>query len=129
MELLYFDFDHGVERLLFVTMDREALSVHFRFEQSPDATYEDEGPEVPVVSVRASTKCSSVGELFGFFREVTAAMRQTPFRLQDPTKKPFAAMPHEALVLDDVGDGAQVACTIPPEIADEVWPTKRDAET
>ncbi len=123
MELLYFDFDHGVERLLFVRLDRESQLVHFRFEQGPDQTHDEESGDVPTVSVSASTTCPSLAQFFGFCRALVAAMRDTPFSLQDPGKKPFAAMSHDVLVLDGIGEGVppqELTCRIPPEIMAEL---------
>jgi hypothetical protein len=126
MELLYFDFDHGVERLLFVGLDREARSVHFRFEQSPDPTHDEESDDVATVTVKASTNCSSPEQFAGFARALVAAMRDTPFSLQDPGKAPFEAMRQELLVPDGIGEGVrpdELTCRIPPEIAAELLRT------
>ncbi|MBA3456831.1 MAG: hypothetical protein H0T42_27325 [Deltaproteobacteria bacterium] len=118
MELLYFDFDHGTERLLWMRLDRAAHTVHFRFEQSPDPTY-DEQHDVATVTVNAATTCSSDEQLLGFWRALVRAMRHTPYSLQHPGKRPFEAMPHDALTLDDLGPGVQareLTCHAPEEI-------------
>lgn len=123
MELLYFDFDHGVERLLFIRLDRESQTVHFRLEKSPDPTHDEESADVPTETISASTHCSSLDQFSGFCRALVAAMPNTPFSLQDPGKRPFAAMPHDALVLDGIGDGVHpegLTCRIPQEIAAEL---------
>ena len=123
MELLYFDFDHGLERLLFVRFEPESKLVHFRFEQGADPTHDEESSDNPTVSVSASTKCSSSGQFFGFCRAMVAAMRDTPFSLQDPKKRPFAAISPDALVLDGIGVGVapeELTCRIPPEIVTEL---------
>jgi hypothetical protein len=123
MELLYFDFDHGVERLLFIRLDRESLTVHFRLERGPDPTYDEECGDVPTVTVDASTSCSSVDQFCGFCRALVAAMRDTPFSLQDPGKTPFAPMSQDALVLDGIGEGVppdELTARIPPDIATEI---------
>lgn len=128
MEVLYFDFDHGIERLLFVRFDRESRRVDFRFEQSPDATYDGEGQEVHIETVRASTQCSNDVQFFGFCQALVAAMRETPFSLQDPSKTPFAAMPQETLVLDGIGAGGSpdgLTCHVPAEIATKVFTVER----
>lgn len=124
MELLYFDLDHGVERLLFVRLDPDSQTVDFRFEKGPDPSYDEEGPEVPVLSLRASTQCPNLDQFFGFCRTLVAAMRETPFLLQDPRKTPFAAMPHSALVLAGIGKGVppgDLVCRIPPQIVAEIF--------
>jgi hypothetical protein len=123
MEVLYFDFDHGVERLLFVRLDRESLVIRFRLEKRPDPTYDEACEDIPTETVDASLRCASVDQFFGFCRALVAAMRDTPFSLQDPGKRPFAAMPHDALVLDGIGEGVPpeaLACRIPPGIAAEL---------
>jgi hypothetical protein len=123
MELLYFDFDHGVERLLFVRLDRESQTVHFRLEKGPDPTHDDESADVPTETISAATHCRSVEQFFGFCRALIAAMPNTPFSLQDPGKPPFAAMSHDALILDEIGDGVrpeELTCRIPHEIATEL---------
>lgn len=123
MELLYFDFDHGVERLLSIRLDRESQTVHFRLEKGPDPTYDEESADVPTETISASTHCTSAEQFFGFCRALVAAMPNTPFSLQDPSKRPFAAMSHDALVLDGIGDGVvpeELTCRIPPEIAAEL---------
>ena len=123
MELLYFDFDHGVERLLFIRLDRESQVVQFRLEKGPDPTYDEECGDVPSVTVDASTSCSSLEQFFGFCRALVAAMRDTPFSLQDPGKTPFAAMSQDALVLDGIGEGVppeELTCRIPPEVVAEL---------
>lgn len=128
MEMLYFDFDHGIERLLFVRFDQGARRVDFRFEQSPDATYDDEELEVPIVTVRASTQCSNDDQFFSFCRALVIAMRETPFSLQDPTKTPFAAMPQENVVLDGIAGGSSpsaLTCRVPAEIASQVFSAER----
>jgi hypothetical protein len=124
VELLYFDLDHGVERLLFVRLDPDSATVDFQFEKGPDPSYDEEGPEVPVVSLRGSTKCPDPDQFFGFCRALVAAMAATPFSLQDPGKSPFAAMPHSALVLDGIGPGVwpgNPVCRIPRQIFAEVF--------
>lgn len=123
MELLYFDFNHGVERLLYIRLDRESQTVHFRLEKGPDPTYDEESSDVPTETISASTHCTSAEQFFGFCRALVAAMPNTPFSLQDPDKGPFAAMAHDALILDDIGDGVrpeELTCRIPPEIATEL---------
>ena len=123
MELLYFDFDHGVERLLFIRLDRESQTVHFRLEKGPDPTYDEECDDVPTVTVNASTNCSSLSQFFGFCRALVTAMPNTPFSLQDPGKTLFAAISHDALTLDEIGDGVrpeELTCRIPQEIATEL---------
>lgn len=124
VELLYFDHDHGVERLLFVRMDRASRTVHFRFERAPDPSYEDEeGSDVPIVSLSAATECPGLDQFCAFCHAVVAAMRETPFSLQDPSKTPFAAMPHAALVLDGIAagvPGAELTCRVPAAIAAEL---------
>ena len=123
MELLYFDFDHGVERLLYIRSDRASQTVHFRLEKGPDPTHDEESADVPTEMISASTHCSSAEQFFGFCRALVAAMPNTPFSLQDPGKTPFAAMSHDALILDDIGDGVrpkELTCRIPQEIATEL---------
>ncbi len=123
MELLYFDFDHGVERLLHIRLDRESQTVHFRLEKSPDPTYDEESEDVPAEMISASTHCPGAGQFSGFCRALVAAMRSTPFSLQDPGKAPFAAMSLDALMLDGIGDGVrpeELTCRIPQEIATEL---------
>jgi hypothetical protein len=123
MELLYFDFDHGVERLLFIRLDPESQTVDFRLEKGPDPTHDEESADVPTETVSASMHCSSLDQFFGFCRALVAAMPNTAFSLQDPGKRPLAAMPHDALVLDGIGDGVrpeELTCRIPREIAAEL---------
>lgn len=124
MELLYFDFDHGVERLLFIRLDRESQSVHFRLEKGPDQTHDEESVDVATETINASTRCSSRDQFSGFCRALVAAMPHTPFSLQDPGKRPFAAISHDALILDGIGDGVrpeQLTCRIPLEISAELF--------
>jgi hypothetical protein len=123
MELLYFDFDHGTERLLFVRLDREAHCVHFRFEKSPDPVHDEEIADAATVTVNASTACSSPEQFSGFCLALVSAMRDTPFSLQDPGKTPFAARPQATLRLDGIGEGVSpeaLTCRMPPEIAAEI---------
>lgn len=123
MELLYFDFDHGVGRLLFIRLDRESQAVHFRLEKGPDPTHDEEGADIPTETINASTHCPSVEQFSGFCRALVAAMPNTPFSLQDPGKIPFAAISHDALILDEIGDGVrldEITCRIPQEIATEL---------
>jgi hypothetical protein len=127
VDLLYFDFDHGVERLLFVCIDPNSFSVDFRFERVPDPSYED-GPEANPATVIASTSCENPEQFFGLCRALVEAMRHTPFSLQDPKKRPFAAMPQEALVLSGIGSGVspgELTSRIPPEIATELFSPDR----
>ncbi len=105
IDLLYFDVDHGLERLLFLTLNRELLTVDFRLETSPDPTYDQDGRDVPTASLRGATRCASVDQFDGFCRALLAALRETPFSLQDPGRPPFAALPHDALRLDVMGPG------------------------
>jgi len=128
MELLYFDHDHGVERLLFVRMDRASQRVHFRLEKGPDSTHDEDSEDVSTETLNGSTQCSSLAQFFGFCQALVEVMRETPFLLQDPGKAPFAAMPQEALVLADVEDGVapeELSCRIPAEIADELVDVNR----
>ncbi len=48
MQLIYFDFNHGTMRQLTVDLDRSACSLHFRFERSPDPTYDEDNVGVGV---------------------------------------------------------------------------------
>ena len=123
MELLYFDHDHGAERLLFLRLDRESQTVHFRLEKGADPTHDEESADAPTETISASTHCSSLEQFFGFCRALVAAMPNTPFSLQDPGKRPFAAMSHDALVLEGIGDGVRpedLTCRLPPEIVTEL---------
>ena len=87
MELLYFDHDHGVERLLFIRLDRESQSVHFRLEVGPDPTHDEEcDGYVSSLTVNASTSCSSLDQFLGFCHALVAAMRDTPFSLRIPAR-------------------------------------------
>jgi hypothetical protein len=131
MELLYFDFDHGVERLLFIRLDRESQTVHFRLERSPDPTYDEECEDVPTVTVNASTSCSSLSQFDGFCRALVAAMRCTPFSLQHPDKTPFAAIAHDEVNLNGILEGVpprELTCRIPSEIAAELVAPERVPE-
>jgi hypothetical protein len=131
MELLYFDIDHGVERLLFVRLNRQTLSVDFRLEKGPDPTHDEESAAVPTASMTASTRCPDLDQFFGFCRAFVAAMRETSFLLQDPGKRPFAPMPHDALALEDIGEGVamqELACRIPVEIGAEIFGPDRIPE-
>ena len=124
MELLYFDFDHGVERLLFVRLDRESQSVHFRFEKSPDPTHDEESDDVPTVTVSASTTCPSLDQFFGFCRALVAAMRETRrsrFRIPASARLP----PCRTTRWCSTASGTECApeeltCRIPQEIAAEL---------
>lgn len=125
LELLYFDHDHGLERLLAIRMDREAHAVHFRFDRAADPTYddgeEDEDSGEEPVTVNATTDCGSAAQFDGFCRALVTAMRSTPFSLQDPSKRPFARMDHTSLLLEGFGDGVppqELTCQIPAEIVE-----------
>jgi len=123
VELLYFDFDHGMERLLFIHLSTESQTVEFRLEKGPDPTHDEESEDVPTETVTASTKCSSVEQFRGFCHALVAAMRHSSFSLQDPDKRPFAAMPQEAFVLRGIEEGVppmQLTCRITDEIAAEL---------
>src|SRR5262245_25664112 len=123
VELLYFDFDHGGERLLFVRLNQETRSVDFRLEKGPDPTHDEDNEDVATETVTASTNCSSVEQFFGFCHALVAAMPNTSFSLQDPSKRPFAAIPYNALVLEEIGEGVppeELSCRIPPEIVAEL---------
>jgi hypothetical protein len=123
MDLLYFDFDHGVERLLFIRLDQQSRVVHFRLEKGPDQTHDEESEEVLTATISDSTNCSDDAQFAGFCRALIEAMRDTPFSLQDPTKTPFAAISQGALSLEGIGEGVspeRLTCRIPSTIAAEL---------
>ena len=124
--LLYFDHDHGTERLFFVDMDRTSISVHLRMETGPDASYAEE-KDTPSQTTEATVACASLREFEGFCQALIVAMRGTPFKLQDPKKQPFNSMPHRELVLEGFGPGdppEKLTCRLPEAIAKELIHTE-----
>lgn len=119
MQLIYFDFDHGTARQLTIELDRPTRSLHFRFERSPDPTYDEDNVGMDSVTVDATVTCPDLPQFDGFVRALVAAMRETPFSLQDPNQPLFEAMPHDALHLDGISDGVsseQLTSRIPADI-------------
>ncbi len=131
MKLLYFDHDHGTEVLLTIAFDRSALTVTFVYDRAPDPTHDELSRDVEPLVIEAVTRCSSVEELGGFGRALVRLMRTTPFSLQDPQARPFAAIPHDRLDLSGLGEGlpaARLGCRVPPEIVAEVRFRPRELE-
>lgn len=128
MDLLYFDFDHGRERLLFVSCDEPALAVRFRLESGPDPTYDQELEHEPVdvSTVTAETRCDTREEFAAFCCAFASAMRDTPFRLQDPAKPAFTSRPHAQLDLSRLGPTgippATLRARVPRSILDALLP-------
>lgn len=123
MQLIYFDFDHGTARQLTIGLDRPTRSLHFRFEQSPDPTYDEDNVGVDSVTVDATVTCPDLPQFDGFVRALVAAMRETPFSLQNSKQPLFEAMPHDALHLEGISDGVspeQLKNRIPVEIVVEL---------
>jgi hypothetical protein len=122
MRLLYFDFDHGTARQLTIELDRPTRSLRFHFERSPDPTYDEDNVGVDSVTVDATVTCPDLPQFDGFVRALLAAMRETPFSLQDPNQPLFEAMPHDALRLQGISEGVppeQLTSRIPAEIVVE----------
>lgn len=123
MQLIYFDFDHGTARELTIGLDRTARSLHFHFERSPDPTYDENNIGVDSATVDAMMRCSDLLQFDGFVRALFAAMKDTPFSLQNPTQPLFEAMPHDALNLENISAGVspeQLKDRIPVNIVVEL---------
>jgi len=122
MKLLYFDHDHGTETLLQIDFDRPNLMVTFEYDRGPDPTHDELADDVEPIQVRGETRCASFAEFDGFSRALLDLMRTTAFSVQDPTQRPFAAMPHERVSLRELGDGLaleEVAARVPHQIVAE----------
>lgn len=122
IDLMYFDHDHGIERLFFVQMDRETRTVQLRMEIGADATHGDE-VEVESKTSQGAVACSNAAEFDSFCRRLTTAMKATPFSLQDPQKPPFNRMPHDQLVLEGLDYAVPltpVSCKIPASIVTDL---------
>lgn len=123
MQLIYFDFDHGTAQELTIGLDQNTRSLYFRFKQYPDPTYDEDNVGVDSVEVDATVTCPDLPQFDGFVRALVAAMRGTPFSLQDPSQPLFNAMPHDALCLEGISDGVsteQLKNRIPEEIVVEL---------
>jgi hypothetical protein len=123
MRLIYFDFDHGTARELTIELDRPTRSLHFHFERGPDPTYDEDNVGVDSIIVDATVMCPDLPQFDGFVRALVAAMRETPFSLQDPNQPYFNAMPHDALHLEGISGGVSpehLTNRIPAEIVLEL---------
>ena len=123
VRLLYFDFDHGMERELAIEMDRDALALGFRFERSPDPTHDETNADVTPVTVTASVQCADLPEFDGFCHAIVEAMRETPFSLQDPDGAPYEPIPMSTFRLTQIPPGLpaeRLGCRIPAEVVVEL---------
>jgi hypothetical protein len=123
MELLYFDFYHGMARELSINLDRQTRKIQFHFERSPDPSYDEDNVGVERVSVIAAITCPDLPTFNGFIRALVTAMRETPFSLQNPSRPPFESMPHHELKLEGISADAPLKhseCRIPAKIVAEL---------